>query len=126
MAQYEWCAFRFTRTCWSMFQNPVLPWKFQNTAIFAFWCWAACAGVMPATSTAAATTNITPVRRKMVCSINNLASDSELIIGDVEPVQRATPGLRRGVRVEAGAGVVEEGVVGQGEREELVFLPGRI
>src|SRR5205823_2945808 len=46
--------------------------------------------------------------------------------GGVEPVQRSTPGLRRGVRVEAGPGVVEEGVIGLGEREELVPQPSRL
>jgi hypothetical protein len=36
------------------------------------------------------------------------------------------PRLRRGVGVEAGCGVVGEGMVGQGKCEKLVFLPGRI
>jgi hypothetical protein len=46
------------------------------------------------------------------------------VIGVVEPVQRATPCFSRGVRVEACACVVEEGMIGLAEREQLVPQPG--
>ena len=55
------------------------------------------------------------------------AGDSVVAVtGGVEPVQRSAPDLRRGVWVEAGPGVVEEGVIGVGERQELEFQPGRL
>jgi hypothetical protein len=56
----------FTRTCWSMFQKPVWPWKFQYTAMFAFWCCAACAGVTAVTNSATTIASPDPTCRNIV------------------------------------------------------------
>lgn len=42
MAQYEWFAFCVICTRWSMFQNPLAPWKFHIAYSLASWCCAAC------------------------------------------------------------------------------------
>jgi hypothetical protein len=52
--------------------------------------------------------------------------DIAAVVGSIEPVQRATPCLLGGVRVEARSRVIEEGVIGQAEREQLILQSFRI
>ncbi|SFF61148.1 hypothetical protein SAMN02787118_109261 [Streptomyces mirabilis] len=66
MAQYEWFAFCVICTRWSMFQNPLAPWKFHIAYSLASRCCAACAGAVLSMSTAqtAATNPRTPRARE--------------------------------------------------------------